>query len=159
MNVLLEEKLRVHGREGINDDFCTGHFEFEVPLCPPSRGLGWDLDLIWSLEKSRLEISKVTALPECLPANFNYNWKIKSKNEQQNRRKKDSKLEVLPILALEYILSYSFFSFTCEPRNFSMLSFKKKNFFNVGRGSNTRGRTKQANSHFYSKNCWKKDSY
>ena len=46
MNVLLEEKLRVHGREGINDDFCTGHFEIEVPLCPPSRGLGWDLDLI-----------------------------------------------------------------------------------------------------------------
>lgn len=71
MNVQLEEKWRVPGREGINDDFCTGQFAFEVPLCPPSRGLGWDLDLVWSLEKSRLEISKVTVLPKCLPANFN----------------------------------------------------------------------------------------
>ena len=33
---------------------------------------------------------------------------------------------------------------------------KKKIFFNVGRGSNARGRAKQANCHFYSKNCCQK---
>lgn len=29
-----------------NYDFDIGHIEFEVPLCHPSRGLEWDLDLV-----------------------------------------------------------------------------------------------------------------